>query len=243
MKDYKEMAASVFRRRDALLAARANQKKTVSRILCQAGCFCLVALLGFGAWKSGILIRPDSDPKVPGLPLGTEDAVKPTGVTPTAPVPTEAPQLPIGAPATLFPEGTAHAVYSTVPATYAQAGAWFAHPIAECSAEGFLGYQVGAVTPDGDIHGGKAVYLSVIYSFQNGQVELTDSSRLGAGASIAYDVYPSEKVEYRGCTFWHNGTAGLVYLPLSDGLILTANLRDMELPEIYDLLRALGGKA
>lgn len=251
MKDYKEMAASVFQRRDALLAASASRRRAVSRILCQAGCFSLVALLGFGAWKNGILVRPDTDPEVPGLTLGTEGLTKPDDVpTVPAPVPTEAlprptdaPPRPTDAPATLPTGGNAHAVYSVIPATYEQAKTWFDHPIAECSAKGFLGYQVGAVTPNGDIHGGRVTYLSVIYSFQNGQIELTDQSRLGSGASIAYDLYPSEKAGYKGCTFWHNGTTGLVYFPLSDRLIMTANLCDMELPEIYDLLLTLGGKA
>ncbi len=235
MKDYKEMAVSVFRRRDAILAARANRRRTVSRILCQAGCFSLVALLGFGAWKSGILLRPDPDPEVPGLTLGTESIPNPTDGTPTAP-----PLRPTEAPATLPTGGSAHAVYSTIPATFDQAKAWFGHPIAPCSAKGFWGYRVGAVTPDGNIHGSGTLYLSVIYSFQNGEIELIDQSRLGAGASIAYDLYPSEKAEYQGRTFWHNDAAGLVYFPLSEQLVMTANLHGMELPEIYDLLLTLG---
>lgn len=47
MKDYREMAEDVLRRRDAYVAERRKRmKKTVSMI----SCFCLVALLGAGAW-------------------------------------------------------------------------------------------------------------------------------------------------------------------------------------------------
>ena len=47
MKDYKDMAENVFRRRDRYIAERKKQMKTATSVL---SCFCLAALLGAGVW-------------------------------------------------------------------------------------------------------------------------------------------------------------------------------------------------
>lgn len=52
MKNYNEMAESVFERRDKYIAERSRQIKKGTSIL---SCFCLVALLGVGAWRTGII--------------------------------------------------------------------------------------------------------------------------------------------------------------------------------------------
>jgi hypothetical protein len=52
MKDYDEMAKSVLKRRDKYLAERSKKMKKMVSIL---SCFCLVALMGVGVWRSGTL--------------------------------------------------------------------------------------------------------------------------------------------------------------------------------------------
>ena len=64
MKTYEEMADSVLRRGRKLIDKRAKRRRIVNIILCQAGCFGLIALICFGVWKSGTLNRP------PIIPVG-----------------------------------------------------------------------------------------------------------------------------------------------------------------------------
>ncbi len=261
MKNYKEMADSVFQRSHELLAKKAKRRKTTNRILYHMSFFCLVALLGFGIWKSDLL---DQTPiALTGYNSGSEGNVTPIGntesstnhsddnsasVTPnqsnlsesqgnTTPDPNVGSELQNTASSG---DHNAHAVYLTISATYEKAKRLFGHSIIECSSPGLLGYELGVITPSGNINDSKTSYLSVIYSFQDGKIELIDQSRLGAGASISYEFYPTE--EYGDCIFWHDSTSGNVYLPLSDNLLMIANFGHMELSEVYDLLLVLGGK-
>lgn len=56
MKDYNEVAQSVLERRDKYVAER---RRATKRIVSTLSCFCLVALVGFVAWHSGLF---DSQP-------------------------------------------------------------------------------------------------------------------------------------------------------------------------------------
>lgn len=260
MKNYKEMADSVFQRSNELLAKKAKRRNTTNRILYHVSFLCLAALLGFGIWKNGLLNQTPIG--LTGDNFGSEGNAAPIGntessthhpednsasVTPnqsglsesqgnTTPDPNGGSELQSSSPSG---DHNAHAVYLTIPATYEKAKKLFGHPIIECSIPGLLGYELGVITPSGNINDGMTRYLSVIYSFQDGKIELIDQSRLGAGASISYESYPTE--EYGNCIFWHDSASGNVYLPLSDNLLMIANFRHMELSEAYDLLLVLGG--
>ena len=277
MKNYNEIAKSVFERRDNYVAEKKARMKIVKHTVSAVGYCCLVALLGFGTWKSGILDQAPitltgDDSGSAGIitSIGnTESRTNPsdnnfadTNIPPNQSSQTESQKDISPGPSgsdklqgntTSNPNGgnesqttapsddpIAHAVYCTIPATYEKAKRLFGYPIIECSNSDFLGYEIGAVTPNGNIHDSNIRYLSVIYLFRNGKIELTDQNRLGAGAYISYDFYPSE--EYKGYTFWHDCTSNNIYFPLSDTLLMTANFSNMELSEIYDLLFILGGK-
>lgn len=277
MKDYKEMADSVFQRSNKLLAERAKRRKTINRVLCHAGCYCLVALIGFGVWKSGILDQTpltltddssssegdtsslestessknysDNNSTSTSVPPNQSEQTEPQGNTSSKPSESNESHgnttsgSNIGSESQTAPssgDGDIHAVYLRIPVTYEEAQRLFGHSIVECSSEGFLGYEVGTVSPKGNINDNNTRYLSVIYLFQNGKIELTDQSRLGAGVHISYDFYPSE--EYKGRTFWYDSATNNIYFPLSYNIIMTANFSNLELSEIYDLLLTLGGK-
>lgn len=51
MKDYKEVAQSVLERRDRYMTQRRRVRKRIASTL---SCFCLVSLVGFGVWHSGL---------------------------------------------------------------------------------------------------------------------------------------------------------------------------------------------
>lgn len=53
MKNYREMADSVFERSRVIIEQKIKKRKLLQRISAAASCCCLVALLSFGAWRSG----------------------------------------------------------------------------------------------------------------------------------------------------------------------------------------------
>lgn len=56
MKNYNEVAENVFRRRDEFNTVRKQKRREFTlRIGMTAACFCLAALIGFGAWQGGLL--------------------------------------------------------------------------------------------------------------------------------------------------------------------------------------------
>lgn len=291
MKNYKEMADSVFQRSNEILAERAKRRRTISKILFQVGCCCLVALIGFGIWKSGILDQTpitltgdnsssegnttligstessknhsDNNSAYTSVPSNQSEQTELQGNTSSEQSDSNESQENTSSEqsgsngsqentasntnsenesqATISSsDGNVHAVYRTIPATYEEAKRLFGHPIVECSSKGFLGYEIAAITPNGNIQNSNIIYLSVIYLFQNGKVELVDQSRLGPGVSIGYDSYPL--AEYKNHTFWYDSVNNNIYFPLSDNMVLTANFSDVELSETYDLLLTLGGK-
>lgn len=58
MKDYREMADNVLRRRDAY---RIKRRKNIRIAVSVLSCFCVMAVLGLGGWRSGILTGDDSE--------------------------------------------------------------------------------------------------------------------------------------------------------------------------------------
>lgn len=54
MKDYQEVADRVFQRSEEIIAENRRKKKARIKAGSLASCFCLAALLGFGAWRSGV---------------------------------------------------------------------------------------------------------------------------------------------------------------------------------------------
>ena len=57
MKSYDETVDSVFDRIDKYNSEKIRRKKIITKAVVPACCFCLIALGGIGAWKSGLLIR------------------------------------------------------------------------------------------------------------------------------------------------------------------------------------------
>lgn len=55
MKNYKEMADSVFQRSNEIIAENKRKRKNLIGITSAVSCVCLVALIGFGGLKSGLL--------------------------------------------------------------------------------------------------------------------------------------------------------------------------------------------
>ncbi|MBR4056736.1 MAG: hypothetical protein IKK00_01195 [Oscillospiraceae bacterium] len=54
MKNYDELTKDLLARRDCYIADQKRKRKTALRAASSAACVCLVALLGFGVWKSGM---------------------------------------------------------------------------------------------------------------------------------------------------------------------------------------------
>ena len=54
MKSYDELTNSLLERRDTYLAEQRKRRKTMVNIATSLCCFCMVVLLGFGAWNSGL---------------------------------------------------------------------------------------------------------------------------------------------------------------------------------------------
>ncbi|MDE5995263.1 MAG: hypothetical protein K2G60_07090 [Oscillospiraceae bacterium] len=55
MKNYDEIANSIFERRDQYIAEQRRKRKTVTRTVTAMCCVCLVALMGVGIWQSDLL--------------------------------------------------------------------------------------------------------------------------------------------------------------------------------------------
>ena len=265
MKNYKEMADSVFKRSHDILAQKAKKKRFIQKVSATVSCCCLVALLGFGVWKSGVF-----DQLLLTIPAGDNSSVEENNsnasldniidtsdistLTTESNQPESQESKPSDPPKNSEsgannesypssgdssqeapPEGdTPNAVYRTLSATYEEAKRLFGYPIVECTEEGFLGYELAVISPDGDIHHSSARYLSVIYLFESGKITITDQNILCTGAMLAYDQYPSE--EYNGFTFWVDRANNTIYLPLQDSLILVAQFSDKQLTETYNLM-------
>lgn len=54
MKSYDELTNNLLERRDAYVAEQRKKRKTAMNIATSLCCFCMVVLLGFGAWNSGL---------------------------------------------------------------------------------------------------------------------------------------------------------------------------------------------
>ena len=70
MKNCEEMTNSLIERRDEYLAEQKKKRKNAAKIIAPVTSICLVVLLGFGAWKTGVLTR-----NVPVVQGGTPDNV------------------------------------------------------------------------------------------------------------------------------------------------------------------------
>lgn len=83
MKNYEEIANSVFERRDAYVTRQKQKRRTAMKIASATCAFALVALLGVGAWQSGWLTPdtpPVDDPAVTAPTTEpTEEISRPTG--------------------------------------------------------------------------------------------------------------------------------------------------------------------
>lgn len=67
MKDYNEIASSVLERRDKYIVER---NKKIKRAILALSCFVIIALAGFGVWKSGVFEKaPVPSDTPPSLPL------------------------------------------------------------------------------------------------------------------------------------------------------------------------------
>ncbi|MBQ6065668.1 MAG: hypothetical protein IJK89_02500 [Clostridia bacterium] len=130
-------------------------------------------------------------------PSATTAPEKPT--TPEATAPSEPRAEPPTEPSTDQSEpGSTGAVYSSVNVSYTEAKEIFGHPIVSCSSSSFIGYQVGVVSRNGNIHESGAFCLSVTYRFLNGSINLQDQDR--SAGSVAHNT--GDRYEYGGRTFY-----------------------------------------
>ena len=65
MKNYEELTNELLERRDRYVATKKEKRKRIMSIATSFSCVCLVALLGFGVWRSGVIkndpaITPDT---------------------------------------------------------------------------------------------------------------------------------------------------------------------------------------
>lgn len=71
MKKYDEMANDVFRRIEEYNIEKQRKRKIITRISVSAMCFCIVAILGIGAWQIGLFssepIQAKNDAIYPGI--------------------------------------------------------------------------------------------------------------------------------------------------------------------------------
>ena len=77
MKTYEQMAHDALKRIDEYEGRKLERKKTVTRIAVPAMSFCLVALIGLGMWKSGLLKKqsvPIVDANEPGTQTESTDS-------------------------------------------------------------------------------------------------------------------------------------------------------------------------
>ncbi len=258
MKSYEEMAASVLQRSRKLLAEKERKRRKAQRTAAVVSCCCLTTLLGLGLWNGGLFHRP-----LPALHGDNADSALPSSVGdgPSSSTGAESNRPQGGAPSQAPEDNPSqkentsdssggdepqddppggdgpHAVFSRIPATYEEAVRLFGHPLPECTRQDFLGYELGVVSPKGDVQSGSAFCLSVLYLFEDGEIELTDQNRLPAGGHIGYEDCTTQT--YQGVTFWKDSANHMVYFPLQDRLLLTAVFRDREWTEIYDLLMEL----
>lgn len=76
MKNYNEIAESVFERRDHYVAEKKARAKIVKRTVSAVGCCCLVALLGIGVMQSGIF---EQAPSTITIDSGKNSEINPGG--------------------------------------------------------------------------------------------------------------------------------------------------------------------
>lgn len=72
MKSYDETVDSVFDRIDKYNSEKIRRNKIITKAVVPACCFCLIALGGIGAWKSG-LFKSGTPGAVPGQPVTSYD--------------------------------------------------------------------------------------------------------------------------------------------------------------------------
>ena len=54
MRNYNEIANSVFERRDKFETEKKNRRRFIAKTVTPICCVCLVAILGFGVWQGGL---------------------------------------------------------------------------------------------------------------------------------------------------------------------------------------------
>ncbi len=73
MKNCNEMVNSLLERREQYETEKKNRRKMLTRTITPLCCMCLVALLGFGAWQSGLLEKQPMQTAEDAVVPGTKD--------------------------------------------------------------------------------------------------------------------------------------------------------------------------
>ena len=131
--------------------------------------------------------------ETPSGDVGDSESGTPEPVS-SDPEPTQQPQDDPGGPGL---QGGPGGVYTKLDVGYEDAKEAFGHPIVAADGDGFLGYQIGFVSQNGDIRSGEARCMDVVYLFQNGIIVVRDQSRM-PGSSYGPG---SGQYEYRGKVF------------------------------------------
>lgn len=78
MRSFEEMTAEVFRRIESQTAARKRKRRAIVKCTSAACCFCLIALIGIGAWRTASRDVPSLDASG-GLAQISEESVQTSG--------------------------------------------------------------------------------------------------------------------------------------------------------------------
>lgn len=257
MKTSEEIFEAVLEKRDRLLAQRRVRIRRAVGMLSAGSVLAVCAVVL-------TLVFAPRGVTIEGKPTGTDaldaviSATAPQTAVPTV-LPTEMPteneagktSFPLGTP-TLPPimstsrPGTPDAsdapgaVLTRVPVTFGEASARFGYPIVPCTDEDFEGYELGLVTQNGDAQGENAKVFQLRYLFREGVVGIQDWNVMGPGVSAGYETFPSE--EYGGRTFRLDEEQKIVFLELSERVVMIAQFKDAGKTEVFERMMRLAGE-
>lgn len=220
MKNYDEVTHDLLERRDRYVAEQKKKRKRMMGVVSSICCFCLVALIGVGVWRSGMLTTPptildnnstitnnhsEANQTTPSN-QGVEQNIPPTnsqGDAPSNPAVTDPPVASQTTPSNPSnpsedPGGKPNAVEQSKVVNYQDAKNLFGHPIIECLENNFINYEIIMISQHAD---GDGFYLGVKYIFSDGEITLIDQDRLNASV-CGDEEQTQDRIKYNGHTFF-----------------------------------------
>lgn len=252
MKNYDEVTNDLLERRDSYVTEQKNKRKRMISVVTPICCFCIITIMGFGIWRSGMLTtspitlnnnstisgnRDEEDNKMPSSQSGGQS-------NPHVNSQVDNPSNPENESSNSIPSvDNPRAELSHRTVSYQEAKELFGYPIIECLDENFTNYSIGVVSQNGNV----CSYSEVIYSFTNDRITLFNQEKANLYSGFE-DL--GKKVEYNGYTFWiENGSPDeqqyyirIGYFPNQEnGICYIADVTDrtIEQTEIMDLILSL----